>query len=407
MGWLSRLGILEPPARKMTSLELFREIFGGFETKSGQNVTIRTALETSTVMSAARVIAEGLAQVPCKLFQMGEKGSRTELRDHPVAQRLSLQPNDLQTAFEMIEQIGLHLALCGNAYVFKNVGAGGKLLELLPFEPGWMTVRREGYTVRYKVSPPDADSFDVPASQMWHIRGPSWSGYVGLDMVYQARNAIGMSLATEEFGSSLFANGARPGGILTAEQALDQEQVNDLRAAWQAAQGGSGNAMKTALLSGGLKFEKLSFDAEESQFTETRKLVVQEICRFMRVLPIMVMQSEDTTSYASVEQMLLAHLTHTLMPWYRRIEQSAMVNLLSPAERANGLYLKFMANAMMRGTAKERAEYLQIMRQNKVISANEWRDIEDMDRSDDPESDQLIGAVNLYAPADPAAASTE
>lgn len=387
-----------------SSLDLWRELFGGRESKAGQTVNIRTALETSVVLSCGRVISEGMAQVPLKVFEKNADGSRSEATNHPLYSLLTLQPNEYQTAFEFIEQIGLHLALCGNAYVLENrVGPDRRLVELLPFDPGSVTVTRNpDYSLTYEVTTPGGQRIKVPTENMWHIRGPSWVGYLGLDMVYQARNAIGIGLATEEFGSGLFKNGARPGGLIISKQALGPEKAKELKDAWVAAQTGSGNAMSTALLSGDLDYKPLAQTAEEAQFIETRKMVVHEVCRFMRVLPIMVMQSDDTTSYSSVEQMFLAHLTHTLMPWYRRVEQSIMVNLLTPEERQRGLYVKFMAAGMMRGTAKERAEFLQIMRQNKIITANEWRDIEDMDRSTDADADKLIGAVNLYAPPEPA-----
>jgi HK97 family phage portal protein len=394
MAWYHRLFGL----KTYDPLKLFGEIFGTRESKSGQTVNVRTALETSVVLSCARVIAEGWAQVPCKTFQRMDDGSRIEARDHPLFDLLQVKPNDWQTSFEFLETLGLHVVLCGNAYVFKNM-VGGKIAELLPFEPGWVTVTRHpDYSITYEVQTPQGKRFNVPAENMWHLRGPSWNGYTGLDMVAQARNAIGLALATEEFGSGLFKNGARPGGLLIAKTSLSPEDAQLIKEAWQEAQGGSGNAMSTALLSGDLDYKTISQTADEAQFIETRKHVIHEVCRFMRVLPIMVMQAEDTTSYNSVEQMFLAHLTHTLMPWYRRLEQSMAANLLTEVERKDGHYVKFMASGMMRGTAKERAEYLQIMRQNKIITANEWRDVEDLDRSTDPEADKLIGATNLYAP---------
>lgn len=382
-------------------LELFRDLFGSRMSKAGQTVNTKTALETSVVLACARVIAEGLAQVPCKVFVRAADGSRTEARDHALWDLLHVAPNDWQTSFEFREQIGLHLSLCGNAYIFKNI-VSGRVVELLPFEPGWVTVTRNAdYTLNYEIRPPKGPSYTVPPENMWHIRGPSWTGYVGLDMVYQARNAIGLALATEEYGSGLFKNGARPGGLIMVKSGLNKETAQDLKAAWEAAHG-TGNAMGTAVLGGDMDYKSLSQTAEEAQFIETRKMIVHEVCRFMRVLPIMAMQSDDTTSYSSVEQMLLAHLTHTLMPWYGRVEQSAAVNLLTREERTAGYYVKLVAQGMMRGTAKERAEYFQIMRQNAALTANEWRDAEDMDRSSDPAADKLIGAANLYGPAMPA-----
>ncbi len=177
---------------------------------------------------------------------------------------------------------------------------------------------------------------------------------------------------------------------------MKAEQVKAIKDQWASAQAGSGNAMKTALLHSGLKYQPLSWNADEAQFIEAQKRVILNLCAAFRVNPIMVQQTEGSAAYASVEQMFLAHLVHTLMPWYERIEQSAEIGLLTEAERKAGFYTKLEAKGLMRGTAKERAEYMQIMRQNGVITANEWRDYEEMDRSTDPRADQLEPAANLF-----------
>lgn len=384
--------------RKSSMDDILRDLFAQPNSKAGQAVTVRTAMELTTVLGCARVIAEGISQVSWKLYQRDGDGSRREATDHPLHYVLKRRPNDWQTSFEFREQIAFHLVLTGNAFVFVNRVAG-QVVELLPYEPGAVEVKRNAdLSLSYAITLQDGRQMAVPAANMWHIRGPSWNGYLGLEAVKLARNAIGLALAAEEFGSSLFANGARPGGLLTTEQALNPENAAEIKQAWAAAQSGSGNAMKTALLTGGLKYTALSQTADEAQFNETRKRAVHDICAAFRVNPIMVMQTEGTASYASVEQMFLAHLTHTLMPWFERIEQSAEVNLLSREEVARGFYTKLDAKGLMRGTAKDRAEQLQIMRQNGVITPNEWRELEDMPRSNDPMADKLMAAANLYGP---------
>lgn len=394
---------VESKAVKSSSADsILRDLLGQSNSKAGQAVNIRTALELTTVLGIARVISEGIAQVPWKMFQRGTDGGRREASEHPLFYLLKRRPNDWQTSFEFREQIAFHLVLAGNAFVFVNRSLDGEIIELLPYEPGAVTVKRnDDMSLSYRLRLANGQETAVPALNIWHLRGPSWNGYAGLDAVHLARNAIGLSLATEEFGSSLFANGARPGGLLTTEQMVSRETAKEIKEAWASAQAGSGNAMKTALLANGLKYQALSQTADEAQFNETRRRVVNDLCAAFRVNPIMVMQTEGTSSYASVEQMFLAHLTHTLMPWYERIEQSAEVNLLTRAEQKAGYYTKLEAKALMRGTAKDRAEYFAIMRQNGVITANQWLEAEDMDRSADPKADELIAAANLYGPQVP------
>lgn len=373
-------------------------LLSGASSKAGQTVTLRTAMEVTAVLACARVIAEGLAQVPFKVYQRQAAG-RKESADHPAYWLLQKQPNDWQSGFELREQIGYHLALCGNAYVFKSRRPDNGLIELFAYEPGAVTVTRHSdMTLTYSLRLADGRQIAVPASSIWHLRGPSFDGYLGLDAVKQARNAIGLALATEEFASKLFANGARPGGILTAEGNLTEVQKAELKASWTSMQSGSGNAMKTALLTNGLKYQPLAQTAEEAQFIQTRTAAVVEICRAMRVNPIMVMLSENQASYASVEQRFIAHHRDTLAPWFERFEASADINLFTRDEQREGFYCKLDSNALMRGTAKERAEFYALLLQNGVVSRNEVRAWEDWEPVPDPAFDKPMPAANLFGP---------
>lgn len=378
--------------------DILRELLAQGTSKSGQSVTLRTAMEVVTVLACARVIAEGLATVPAKIYQ--KVGSaRRDASDHPAAVLLSREPNGWQTGFELREQIGYHLALCGNAFVFKNYSASGELLEIFAYEPGAVTVERAAdMTLSYRVRVDRGAEITIPAQNMWHLRGPSFNGYLGLDAVAMARNAIGLALATEEFASKLFSNGARPGGLLTTDQNLTAEQIQMIKTSWSAAQSGSGNAMRTALLTNGLRFEKLAQDADEAQFIETRREIVVEICRAMRVSPIMVMHNDNQAAYASVEQRYIAHHRDTLAPWFTRFEASANINLFSAREQRAGYYAKLDGRALMRGTAKERAEFYAIMLQNGIVSRNEVRAWEDWEPIEDPAFDTPMPAANLFGP---------
>ena len=101
----------------------------------------------------------------------------------------------------------------------------------------------------------------------------------------------------------------------------------------------------------------MTYNNTDLQYIETRKFQVEEICRAFGVMPIMVGYSDKTATYASAEQMFIAHVVHTMGPWYVRIENSANMNLLSKSDRASGLYVKFIVNGLMRGAAKDRAEF--------------------------------------------------
>lgn len=379
-------------------------------------VNSKTALQVSAALSCARVIAEGLAQVPCKVFREDKRGSLIEAADHPLFNLLSRSPNDWQTSFEFREQIGIHLAFEHNAYVYIN-RALGKIVELYAFEPANVSVtQNDDMTLTYKVSV-NGKSQVIPATDMWHIRGFSTNGYQGNSLVGGAgvlglaAKALGLALSTEAYGSKLFENGARPGGILTARdgtQAITPAQRNEVISMWKAQNTGLNNAHRTTFLPYNLEWKPINVSADDAQWIESRKFLIEEICRFFRVLPIMVMQS-GATSYASVEQLFLAHQTHTLMPLYQRFEQSAEKNLLTPEELNAGYRIKLNANAMLRGSTAERTAYYNAMVTLGVMSVNDVRAKEDLPLSADPEADKLRGAANLFGsqPAAPTAPDEE
>lgn len=398
--WQKMLGLGRKSSGVDQGLLAWLDVFGRTESKAGQAVTVTTAMQCAAWFCAARVIAEGLAQPPCRVVQEDEDGTIRIARDHSLYWLLHRKPNDWQTSFEFREQLGLHLVFCGQAFVFINRRADGTILELLPFEPGQVTItRHRDKSITYRLMMEDGQSVVLTPYNMWHLKGPSWNGWSGLHAVKLARNVIGLGLAAEEFGSELFANGARPSGYLKAEgsEQLNPEDVDKIRSEWAETHTGSGNRHKTAVLAG-LAWQAISSTAEEAQFLETRKFQVVEICRMTRVLPIMVMHQEGSAAYASVEQMFLAHVTHTLGPWWERFVQSAEVALFTPRELEQGYTVKLYEQKMIRGTAKDRAETNAIMKQNGVISANNWRRDEDLSRSDDPDADRLIPATNLYGP---------
>jgi HK97 family phage portal protein len=240
------------------------------------------------------------------------------------------------------------------------------------------------------------------AEDIWHWRGPSWNSWMGLDATRMARDAIGLTMATEQSQAEFHKGGAKVSGLLSMKGTISDERFKFL-AAWldEHAIGGKRSG-KPLVLDNEADFRPMQMTGVDAQLIETRKHQIEEVCRAFGVMPIMVGHADKTATYASAEQMFLAHVVHTLSPWYERIEQSADINLLTEPERAAGHYAKFTPNALMRGAAKDRAEFYA-----KALGAgghpawatqNEIRDFEDMDRSDDPAADRLNPGVMAPQP---------
>ena len=412
--WRDLLGLpaVETKAAATTTIEAL--LRSGGATPSGVPMNRETALTVPVVLACLRVIAEGVAQVPWRLYRTTDTG-REEARDHPLWDIAALQPNEFQTSFDFRETKVMHAALMGAGYSMITRAQDGSILELLPLPPELVQAEQQvDWTIRYRVTKPRGGFFEVPESEMWHFRGPSWNGWQGLNLVAQARDALGLAKATEQFGSQFFGNGARPSGIIKPDNGVtySQEQAAAAKQNWLEAMGG-GSQLGVAFLNG-LQYQAITTVPEEAQFSETRAAQVIEICRVFRVNPVMVMQQDKAATYASSEQMFLAHLVHTLGPWFARFLQSADRALLTREERRQGLHFMLDDRALMRGAAAERAGYHEKMLVNGVVSVNEVRRVEGMEPLDGDEFDKPRAAANLYgdpkaaaepAPAEPAVAS--
>lgn len=325
--------------------------------KAGVTVNWQTALQAVTALACARVIAEGLAQIPLKLHKDRPDGGSDSMKGDPLYKLVNATPNEWNTSYEWRETMGLHLVFAGNAYSL-IVRAKGVPVELLPLNPGDVTPKEKDGVRFYEIQVNGKGKLIVQYADMLHISGISWDGLSGLDGVKLARDAIGLAIATEEHGSRLFANGAQPGGILTTDANITDPEVRKaLRESWNSTHGGGENAGKTGLLWGGLKWQSTSTNNDQSQFLETRMFQVQEVCRWARVMPIMVGHADKSMTFASAEQIFLSHVVHTMGPWYARIEQSLDKTLLTEKQRDDGYFFRFNVSALMRGSHADRSNY--------------------------------------------------
>lgn len=374
---------LWPFSRKATSMdspvlhELLGKVFGGGPTKSGASVNETTALQVGVVLACVRVISEGIAQVPLKVYRSQDR-KRDPATDHPLYSLLHRKPNPWMSSFELRETIGMHAVLTGHAVCFLNrVGREGRIAEIIPFEPGRVTVKRaDDWTLTYHVRGASGDVKVFPAEAIWHLRGPSWDGYTGLEIVRLAREAIGLAMVTEETQARLHQHGLQPAGLYSVENKLSKEQYTDLRAWIEKEHGGAANTGRVMLLDNGAKFTPLVRSGVDAQHLETRRFQVEEMCRPFRVLPIMIgFGGDKALTFASAEQMFLAHVVHTLSPWYERIEQSINVQLLTDADLKAGYYAKHTAAGLLRGALKDTAEYLHKLVLDGILTRNEAREL--------------------------------
>lgn len=330
----------------------------GWGSSSGVTVNDYSAMEVAAFFCGARSIAEGVAQMPARVVRRDYDDAlgleiMTPMRDHWAHRLFSRRPNEWQTPFEFVEGMVLCAVIGKGAIAIKNV-VGGEVRELLPVPPGaWTVEQLADWSLRIRVDYDNKthDYFDL--SQVFYLRGPSLNGYEGLPVVRLAREALGLSVALERQQAKLAGNGGKPSGVLSFSAPLAKESREKLRETWNS-RFGSGGEGGIAVLDGDAKFYPITMTSVDAQFLETRRQQVEDMARFLRVQPIMMMQADKAATYASAEQMFRVHVIHTLGPWVERLEQAVQRDILGAD---SDLSLDLDERNLMRGDFKDQAEY--------------------------------------------------
>ncbi len=351
----------------------FSFLFGG--TSSGKTVNERTAMQTSAVYACVRILAETIASLPLHTYRYTDRGKEKTL-NHPLYYLLHNEPNPEMTSFVFRETLMSHLLLWGNAYAQIIRDGRGQILALYPLLPDKMTVDRlaTGEIIyQYRT---DRGECPLRHENVLHIPGLGFDGLIGYSPIAMAKNAIGMAIATEEYGASFFANGANPGGVLE-HPGIVKDPVR-VRESWNSVYQGSGNAHRVAVLEEGMKFQSIGIPPEQAQFLETRKFQINEIARIFRIPPHMVGDLEKS-SFSNIEQQSLEFVKYTLDPWVVRWEQAFNKSLLLPSEKSTH-FIKFNVDGLLRGDYASRMAGYATGRQNGWMSANDIRELDDLNR---------------------------
>lgn len=382
MGFFSSLFRGRDAPTNRTAGSSYSFFMGG--STSGKRVNERTAMQMTAVYSCVRILSEAVAGLPLQFYRYTADGGKEKAVDHPLYFLLHDEPNPEMTSFVFRETLMTHLLLWGNAYSQIIRNARGEIIALYPLMPDRMEVNRDvnGHIYyEYWTSSDDAhtmkgSSVRLDPTDVLHIPGLGFDGLVGYSPIAMAKNAIGMAIACEEYGAKFFANGAAPSGVLEHPGTLkDPSRVRD---SWQATFGGSANANKVAVLEEGMKYTPISISPNEAQFLETRKFQIDEIARIFRVPPHMVGDLEKS-SFSNIEQQSLEFVKYTLDPWVARWEQAMVRALLTPEEKKT-YFFKFNVDGLLRGDYQSRMNGYATARQNGWMSANDIRELENLDR---------------------------
>ena len=348
----------------------------GARSVSGMRVSADAALRLAAVYACVRILSETMASLPIVIYRTRPDGGKDRIKDHWLYHRLARTPNRYQNPFEWREMLQGHLTLRGNAFCQILANAKGEITELLPIHPD--RVKLEMLTngdYRYRISQAGGTELILPRGEVWHLRGLSSDGLLGMSPIELARESLGMALAAQDYGARFFANDAKPTGgwIEFPGNFKDAEAKRVFRESYQQAQAGA-NRGKVLVLENGMKFHEVGVTNKDAQFLELRKFQITDIARLFRVPPHMIADL-DRATFSNIEQQSLEFVMHTMTPWAERWEAAIGRDLIFDSE---ALEVEFDFSNLMRGDVASRSAYYQSGIQNGWLTRNEARAAENL-----------------------------
>jgi HK97 family phage portal protein len=385
---------------------------GGGATSSGVWVSEETALHYSPFFAGVNVISTDVGKLPFPVYERLEKGKR-RAREHPVYRLLHDEPNPVMTPIALRRTVQGHVLTWGTGYLHAVWNSRGQVTELWPLRPDRITpdIVHTG-PGRFEVTWIYRDHVNGIHTRLYRdevvpIGGLGFDGIRGYSVVAMARQSLGLGMALERDGATLFSNGARPGGYLKHPKKLSPEGHKRLRADWDNLHRGLDRSHTVAILEEGLEWQDVGIPPEDAQFLETRKLQVAEAARWLRLPPHKIGDLDRSTNN-NIEHQGLEYVTDTLMGWLVTWEQAINARLFTDLEKPR-FFVEHIADALTRGDMKSRYEAYAIARNWGLLSADDWAELENRNPLPDRLGETYLVPLNMqpamppggHAPTDP------
>ncbi len=348
------------------------EALGSQPTSSKVLVNEDTAIQLTAVWSAVNTISDTLAELPLQLVQKKRDHTTRVINKHPTL-RLLDQPNEFMTPIVMKSTKQSHTLLRGNSYGMIARTRGGEPFEIWPLDPSQTDPQIKNGKLWYRTMLDTGVAY-IEASDIIHIPALARNGIKGMSIIGAQREALGHSIAVQNYGSKFFANGAKPGGLLSFEKKItDPAKV---RKAVEEQYSGD-NVHGLLVLDNGAKFSTTSIPPEDAQFLQTKEYSVDDIGRMFR-LPAHFLNKMGQATFNNLEQMGSHFVQYTLTPWLTRWEQEYTRKLLTQAEIDRGYRFRFVIAELIRGDVKTRSEVYASGINTGWLTRNEARAREDL-----------------------------
>jgi HK97 family phage portal protein len=377
------MGILTSMLEKRSGVanpsKWLKDFFGGRDSNSGVSVNETSALTSTAVYACIRLLSDTLASLPCPVYKRIKPRGKEKATKYPLYKLIHDRANPIMPSFIWRETMMGHILGWGNCYSEIEYDNTGYPVALWPLRPDQTRPERDKVTKElYYVTCINGVEYKLPKNRVLHIPGFGFDGIKGYSPITLAREAIGLSLATEEFGARYFGSGTHPGAVVTrpleAPVMESTESVEKLRSYLIDAYGGLGKSHRLMLLEEGMDIKNIGIPPEDSQFLETRQFQVTEIARFFGVQPHLIGDLTKSTNN-NIEEQAIEFVVYTLRPWLVRWESYYNLYII-PEEDQETYFAEFLVDGLLRGDVKSRSEALQIQRRNGIINGNDWAEIE-------------------------------
>lgn len=379
---------------------------GGAPSATGRTINADTAMSLTAVYAAIRLLSRTIASLPLIVYRRLPNGGKERAEDHPLYWLLHDQPNPEMTSFEFrLGQLVSYYAWGESfAEIQRNLYTGDAI-ALWPLRPDRMTAQRVRGELVYEYRLPDGTRKPFTRDLILHCRDMTTNGINAMRPADTGREAIGLGLATEEFGARFFGNGAQPGAVLQHPGTLSPEAYARITKSWETRHQGLSNAQRIAVLEEGMSLETIGVDPDAAQFLETRKFQVREIARLFGVPPHKIGDLEQAT-FSNIEHQAIEFVTDAIRPTAENIEQRYGASLLSVDERRT-YFVEHLIDALLRGDILSRYQAFGIARDKGFLSVDEIRAMENWNPLPDGLGQIYLQPLNMVAvgeePAEPAA----
>jgi len=351
--------------------------FGGAANRT--SVTTDSSMTFSAVFACVRIISESIASLPVRVYRVETDGDKIEELAHPVNRLLTRKPNDFMTTYTFLDVLMNNLLLEGNSYFYIERDSTARPIGLIPIKNQHVKVINHEGQIFYDVKDYD---LAIRKEDMLHFFNLSFNGYEGTSVIGSQKTTIGTSIASNDTANSYLGNSSQIGGIIKHPGKLSKEAVARLRTSWSQSTSGSFVAGKTAILEEGMTFEQSKINANDYQLLETRRFQIEEIARIFKVPLSLIGHLEKAANYSSIEALSIDFVRFTLQPYLVLIEQELNRKLFRENELDN-YFVRLDSKGLLRGDSAARATYYREMSAIGVLSINEIRRMEDLNRIGD------------------------